>query len=59
MTAFLTPTEAARILRVSHRTLANWRYKDTGPSYIRQGRCVRYTPAALDAWAEQNGVSRV
>lgn len=50
---YLTEPEAASLLDVSPRTMQRWRYKGLGPDFIRWGeRKVRYTRAALQAWAE-------
>ena len=50
MPELLTPREVAEFLKVSTSTLADWRYKRTGPSYVRQGRVVRYPADALATW---------
>jgi hypothetical protein len=46
----LTPTEAAQYLRVAVGTLANWRWRGTGPTYVQYGHRVRYRVSDLDAW---------
>lgn len=56
-TQLLTPAETADHLRVSTSTLADWRYKRTGPAYVRQGRVVRYPTDALAAWAATHEVT--
>jgi len=38
----LTPEEASARLRIPEKTLANWRNKRIGPSYIKFGRRVLY-----------------
>jgi excisionase family DNA binding protein len=39
----LTPTETAKLLRVSHGTLAQWRHHKRYPlPFIKIGRAVRY-----------------
>lgn len=38
----LTETQAARILRVSPRTLQGWRHRGGGPPYVKLGAAVRY-----------------
>lgn len=40
--ALLTENQAARILRVSPRTLQGWRHRGTGPAYVKLGTAVRY-----------------
>ena len=49
MTALLTEREAAEALRVCARTLRQAR-KDGRLTYVLIGRCVRYTPADLEAF---------
>lgn len=46
----LTPREAARILNVSESWLAKARMRGDGPTYVKVGRAVRYTQAALLQW---------
>lgn len=55
-THLLTTAQAAAYLGISVRTLQDWRYKRTGPVFIRRGRIVRYSPAALNAWMTRNEV---
>jgi hypothetical protein len=43
-----TPKEAAQRLNVSVSYLAKARMKGTGPKFVRLGRAIRYTDAALD-----------
>lgn len=43
--------EAAAILGVSKKTIANWRWRGEGPAWIRVGqRLVRYSRADLAAF---------
>jgi len=44
-----TRREAERIDH-SPRTLEGWRWKGTGPPYIKVGRRCLYDPAKTDAW---------
>ena len=46
----LTPTDAGRFLRVSLSWLAKARMRGDGPPYIRIGRSIRYSEAALLQW---------
>jgi hypothetical protein len=46
----LTPKEAVRYLRVSLSWLAKARMRGDGPAYVKVGRSVRYTEAALHHW---------
>jgi predicted DNA-binding transcriptional regulator AlpA len=50
LTVLLTAAEAARILKVSLSWLAKARMRGDGPPYIRVGRSIRYTEAALLQW---------
>lgn len=52
VSAFLTQGEAAHYLRVSPRTLEDWRLKGGGPAFVKMSRrCVRYRRESLDAFA--------
>jgi excisionase family DNA binding protein len=46
----LTPNEAAKLLKVSLSWLAKARMRGDGPPYIRVGRQIRYSEAALLQW---------
>jgi excisionase family DNA binding protein len=46
----LTPKEAARLLKVSLSWLAKARMRGDGPPYMRIGRSIRYSEAALIQW---------
>lgn len=46
----LNPIEAARLLKVSLSWLAKARMTGYGPPYIRVGRSIRYSEAALLQW---------
>jgi predicted DNA-binding transcriptional regulator AlpA len=46
----LKPNEAAAFLKVSLSWLAKARMRGDGPPYIRIGRSIRYTEAALMQW---------
>jgi excisionase family DNA binding protein len=48
---YLTTVEAAAYLGLSPHTLNMWRSESRGPGYMKFGGRVRYTRAALDAWA--------
>jgi predicted DNA-binding transcriptional regulator AlpA len=50
---FLTVDEAAEVLRVSRRTLDNYRYRKQGPPYRRHGGRIVYRLSDLLAWSEQ------
>jgi len=49
--ALLTPAEVATYLRVSWRTLQEWRRSGVGPTWIRLGyNRVRYRKAEVEEW---------
>jgi excisionase family DNA binding protein len=52
-TPLLTPTEVAKELGLPPRTVEQWRYRNLGPRYVKVGRHVRYRPADIDVWIEQ------
>jgi len=53
----LTPEEAAAYLRKSEQTLANWRSRGKGPTYIKVEGGVRYRDSDLKRYLEQNTVT--
>ena len=48
----LTTTEAARYVRLSRRTLENYRVTGQGPKFLKVGRLVFYRLRDLDEWLE-------
>ena len=48
----LSTKEAARYLRLSHRTLERYRVTGEGPRYLKVGRRVFYRRTDLDAWLD-------
>ena len=49
---FLTPTEAADLLKLSPKTLATWRVRRSdGPPFRRHGRRVLYSRQSLLLWS--------
>ena len=48
--ALLTPKEASRLLKVSLSWLAKARMRGDGPPFIKIGRSIRYSEAALIHW---------
>lgn len=46
----MTPNDAANVLKVSLSWLAKARMRGDGPPYIRVGRSIRYSEAALMQW---------
>ena len=53
----LTTSETAERLGIRSELLAQWRYQNTGPPFHRLGRLVRYDPAQLAAWVEEQKVA--
>lgn len=45
-----TAWETSNVLKVSERTLANWRWRGCGPPYEKLGGSVRYDPQAVREW---------
>lgn len=52
-TPYLSQTEAARLLRLSPKTLERFRLEGRGPVFMKFGRRVMYALADLHAWAAQ------
>lgn len=50
--AFMTPREAAEIVRRPVGTLAQWRARRVGPRYWRSRGRVFYDVAAITAWLD-------
>lgn len=50
---FLTPREAAELLRLSAVTLARWRIEGRGPEFRIFGRRVVYARGELMVWAAE------
>ena len=48
-----TAQDVADYLTVPIATLYQWRYLGTGPTAYRVGRYLRYEPAAVQTWLEQ------
>jgi predicted DNA-binding transcriptional regulator AlpA len=46
----LDPSEVAEFLKVSLSWLAKARAANDGPPFVRIGRCIRYSKAALLRW---------
>ena len=55
--ALLTEKQAAELLNVTPKTLALWRYQETGPDWIRLGkRAVRYRKQTVVDWVKDREV---
>jgi Helix-turn-helix domain len=48
-----TVQEVAEFLVIPVATLHQWRYLGTGPAAYRVGRHLRYDPAAVRAWLDE------
>lgn len=48
----ISTKEAARLLSVSHRTMADWRLNGQGPPFRKWGRLVRYHINDLKSFAD-------
>ena len=57
MLRLLTQVEAARLLRLSERTLERLRLQGGGPLYVKAGRAVRYRESDLEEWIAARVVS--
>jgi predicted site-specific integrase-resolvase len=53
----LTPADASLRLGVAAGTLKTWRYRGTGPAYVRVGRHVRYRSEDLAEWVRYQTVT--
>jgi excisionase family DNA binding protein len=53
MVRLLTQSDAAKLLRLSERTLERLRLTGGGPLYVKAGRSVRYRETDLEAWIAQ------
>ena len=56
MENFLTQDEAAKMLRISSRSLARYRLEGTGPAYMKAGHRVLYRNADILAWLDSRKV---
>ena len=50
MQRLLSSDEAAPLIGVTPKTLANWRVAGRGPQHIRAGRKVTYDVADIEIW---------
>ncbi len=49
---FLTTEQAAQFLGLRPNTLEIWRYRGTGPRFIKCGRAVRYRLTDIESYVE-------
>lgn len=59
MNTYLKPTETADRLRCTVGTLANWRSRGIGPTYVRIGRSILYPLENLIAYEAERLVEAV
>jgi len=57
MVRLLTQSDAAKLLRLSERTLERLRLQGGGPPFVKAGRSVRYRETDLEAWIDARVVS--
>jgi excisionase family DNA binding protein len=55
-TQLLKQSEAAKLLRLSERTLERLRVSGAGPSFVKAGRSVRYRESDLAEWISRRTV---
>ncbi|MEO1305191.1 MAG: helix-turn-helix domain-containing protein [Pseudomonadota bacterium] len=56
---YLLAKEAARELRVSPGTLANWRCKGTGPKWRKHGGTVVYTEEEIERYSDDDDKTHI
>lgn len=56
MDEYLTPQEAAAMLRISHLTMRDWRSQKRGPRYVLVEGQVRYPKSALQEFLQERTV---
>jgi excisionase family DNA binding protein len=52
MKELLNTEEAAALLGIRPATLIKWRHQNSGPTYVKLGRNVRYEPDTLERWVK-------
>ncbi len=50
----LRTEDVANLLGVPAKTLEMWRYRGTGPRFVKLGRLVRYVESELDEWVRSS-----
>ncbi|MCK8671022.1 helix-turn-helix domain-containing protein [Rhodococcus sp. HM1] len=53
-----TGDEVAEYLRTSRQQMATWRYRGTGPKYVKVGRRPLYRWSDVEAWLDANTKTR-
>ena len=51
-TQLLNETETSKLLSVSKKTLQSWRWRRTGPSFLKLGGAIRYRLEDIQAYME-------
>jgi predicted DNA-binding transcriptional regulator AlpA len=49
----LTADELAAHLKMQPQSLADWRYRGKGPTYIKLGQLVRYRRSDIEDWLDE------
>lgn len=52
LSGLVTPAEVADYLGIPIQTLAQWRWRNEGPAYVRVGRLIRYRKEDLLSFVE-------
>lgn len=52
----LTPSQAAELLATTPAVLGTWRWRGSGPPFIRVGRSIRYSQRQLNDWLDARTV---
>ena len=47
---FLTDVELAKRLNVSINTVRSWRFRKTGPQYVKMNRIIRYPVSGVETF---------
>ena len=55
--SFLTQEEAAKVLRLSGRTLERHRWSGTGPRFVKMGRRIFYRPEDIEDYTAERTFS--
>ena len=50
----MATAEASAYLGIPSATLAGWRYRGIGPTYVKIGGCIRYRQTDLDGYIAQS-----
>ena len=47
-----SPAELSEFLQIPEETLSKWRYRRTGPKFMRMGKHVRYRMSDVRTWMD-------